>query len=89
MKFEDYKAERLNDSEFRKEYEAAEGEYLAMRAVYRARKSENMTQQELSKVTHIPQKTISNIETGTVNTSVNTLAKIAQGLGKQLKIEFV
>lgn len=89
MNIEEYKAERMNDLAFREAYEAAEGEYQAMRAVYLARKDKGMTQKELSAATHIPQKTISNIETGAVNTSVNMLAKIAQGLGKELKIEFV
>ena len=60
-----------------------------MRAVYLARKERGITQQELSLLTHIPQKTISKIESGNVNTSVNTLAKIAKGMEKSLKIEFV
>ena len=89
MNISEYKKMRLSDPQFKKAYDEAEGEYQAMRAVYIARTNKGMTQKELSEITNIPQKTISNIETATVNTSVNMLARIAQGLGKELKIEFV
>ena len=89
MNFAEYKAERMKDPEFKKEYEALEGEYAAMRAVYVARLEQGITQKELSEAANVPQKTISAIETGNSNAKVETLAKLAKGLGKSLRIEFV
>ena len=53
-----------------------------------ARKSAGMTQKELSEKTRIYQADISNIERGLANPSIQTLEKLAEGMGKKLKIEF-
>ena len=89
MNYQEYRRERMQDPEFREVFIESEGEYQAMRAVYLARKDKGITQQELSALAHVPQKTISQIESGNINTSVKTLAKIAKGMNKRLKIEFV
>jgi len=89
MNYQEYRSERMKDPEFREAFIENEGEYQAMRAVYLARKDKGISQQELSALSHIPQKTISRIESGSVNTSVNTLARIAKGMNKSLRIEFV
>lgn len=85
----EYISEQLKNPEFEKAWKESEGEYQAMRAVILARNKTGITQKELAKATQIPQKTISLIENGNTNTTVRTLAKIAQGLGKELKIEIV
>ena len=46
-------------------------------------------QKELSLKTGIPQADISRIENGTRNPSLSTLKKLAQGLGMQLRLEFI
>lgn len=89
MEFKELKKKLLEDPATAQAYQESEGEYQAMRALQLARIEEGITQQELSKAAQVPQKTISKIESGSVNTTVNTLAKIARGLGKHIKIEFV
>ena len=48
-----------------------------------------MTQKELAERTGIRQSNISRIESGVTSPTVTTLARLAAGLGKKLKIEFV
>lgn len=48
-----------------------------------------MTQKDLSARTGITQADISRIENGTRNPSLNMVKKLAQGLGMQLKLEFI
>ena len=48
-----------------------------------------MTQKDLSGRTGITQADISRIENGTRNPSLNMVKKLAQGLGMQLKLEFI
>lgn len=79
----------MDDPEFAEEYEAIRPEYEAIRAVIAARLECNMTQKELAEKTGIRQSNISRIENGTSSPTVDTLARIAAGMGKQLKIEFV
>lgn len=48
-----------------------------------------MTQKELAECTGINQADISKLENGTRNLSVNLLIRLADGMGMDLKIEFV
>lgn len=84
-----YIEQQVDDPEFAEEYEAIRPEYEAIRAVIAARLECNMTQKELAEKTGIRQSNISRIENGTSSPTVDTLARIAAGMGKQLKIEFV
>ena len=52
------------------------------------RRANGMTQKELAEKTGIRQSNISRIESGACSPTSETLARIAAGLGKQLKIEF-
>ena len=63
--------------------------YEAIRAVIGARIESHMTQKQLAEKTGIRQSNISRIENGTSSPTVETLARIAAGMGKKLKIEFV
>lgn len=81
--------EQMKDSEFAAEYEAIQPEYEAIRAVVGARIESHMTQKQLAEKTGIRQSNISRIENGTSSPTVGTLARIAAGMGKKLKIEFV
>lgn len=77
------------DDEFRKEYEALESDIEVLSTLLAARLEMNLTQQELAKRCGIDQSDLSKIERGVLNPSVKILKKIAKGLGKKLKIEFV
>lgn len=87
--FKNYLAQQMEGPAFAAEYEAQRPEYEAIRAVIAARLACNMTQKELAKKTGIRQSNISRIENGSASPTIDTLARIAAGLGKQLKIDFV
>ena len=87
--FKNYLAQQMEDPAFAAEYEAQRPEYEAIRAVIAARLACNMTQKELAEKTGIRQSNISRIENGSASPTIDTLARIASGLGKQLKIDFV
>ena len=87
--FKNYLAQQMEDPAFAAEYEAQRPEYEAIRAVIAARLACNMTQNELAEKTGIRQSNISRIENGSASPTIDTLARIAAGLGKQLKIDFV
>ena len=80
---------QMEDPEFAAEYEAMRPEYDAVRAVIAARLERNMTQKELAERTGIRQSNISRIESGASSPTIDTLARIAAGLGKQLRIDFI
>lgn len=75
--------------EFKAEYEALEPEYQLINAILNARKENNITQKQLSELTGIAQGDISKIENGNANPSLQTIERIARGVGKRIKLEFV
>ena len=87
--FQEYLDKQLKNKEFRKEYEALEPEYIIMRAMIEARREEGLTQKELSERSGITQADISRLENGNANPSIRTLQRLANAMGKTLKIEFV
>ncbi len=87
--FNDFLAEQMKDDELRKEYEALEPEFAIKQALIDARNSIGLTQKELSQITGIAQGDISKLENGNANPSVRTLQRLAEAMGKKLKIEFV
>jgi predicted transcriptional regulator len=87
--FDDFLAEQLKDDEFRKEYEALEPEFAIIQAIIDSRKTEGLTQKELSNRSGIAQGEISKLENGNANTSIRTLQRLATAMGKKLRIEFV
>lgn len=80
---------QLENTEFKKEYDALEIEYQVINAILDARKSKHITQEELSRITGIAQGDISKIEKGNANPSLKTLQRIALGMGMTVRIEFV
>ncbi len=87
--FEDMLNEQLKDINFRKEYEDIQPEMDVIRAIVDARTAQNLTQKELSKRTGINQADISKLENGTRNPTVNLLKRLAEGMGMELRIQFV
>jgi predicted transcriptional regulator len=81
--------EQLKNDEFRKEWEALEPEYTIMKAMIDARTSQGLTQKELSMRSGIAQGDISKMENGNANPSIKTLQRLAEAMGKSLRIEFV
>ena len=88
-KFDDFLNEQLNDVEIRSEYEALQPEHAFIQAVIDVGQESGITQKELAKRTGIAQGDISKLERGNVNPSIRTLQRLAKGMGKVLKIEFI
>lgn len=89
IKYEDFKKEILKDPEVKTAYDGLSPEYDIIQAMIDTRKSQHMTQKDLSEATGITQADISRIENGTRNPSLSMVKKLAQGLGMQLKLEFI
>lgn len=87
--YREYKERALQNPQVRSEYEALQPEYDIIQAMIDARVSQNITQKELATRTGITQADISRIENGTRNPSLNMVKRLAQGLGMQLKLEFI
>lgn len=81
--------EQMKDPEFRAEWEAQEPERQIMHAILEGRQNCNLTQEQLAQVTGINQANISRLENGTANPSLRTLKRLAEGMGMELKLEFV
>lgn len=80
--------QQLQNKDFKDEYEALEPKFQIIREVLRSRREKNLTQKDLSQLTGIAQGDISRIENGKANPSISTLVRIANALGKELKITF-
>ena len=63
--------------------------YNVCDVIYKTRKTIGMTQVQLSRKTGIAQCDISRIETGQTNPSVKTIKRLAAGMGRSVKIEFL
>lgn len=84
----DYLDEQMKNPEFAVAYEALEPQYQVARAIIAARLESGMTQAELAKKADLPQSNISRLESGTFNPTIQTLEKVAEGLGKKLELNF-
>ena len=80
--------EQLKNPEFKAEYEALEPEYQLISAMIRAREEQKISQRQLSERTGIAQADISRIETGEGNPTLQTLQRLAAGLGMKLELVF-
>lgn len=89
MKFNDFLKEQLKDSDFKKEYEALEVEYDIVRQIIKSRLEQNLTQEDLAKRVGTTQSNISRLESGNYNPTIEFLEKVADSLGKKLKVSFI
>ena len=87
--FDDMLNEQLKDINFKKEYEDIQPEVDVIRAIVDARTAQNLTQKELSKITGINQADISKLENGTRNPTVSLLKRLAEGMGMEIRIQFI
>ena len=78
-----------NNPAVKAEYDALQPEFDIIQAMIDARIEQNLTQQDLSQRTGITQADISRIENGTRNPSLAMVKRLAEGLGMQLKLEFI
>lgn len=87
ISFEQMKVDLIKDEEFRVEYEKLQPRYEAVAQIIKARKEQNMTQAELAKRVGTQKSNISRLESGNYNPSLDFLSKVAESLGKSLKVQ--
>ncbi|SFF14403.1 helix-turn-helix transcriptional regulator [Trichococcus pasteurii] len=87
VKFDDIKAQMMEDAEFQEEYDKLQPRYELISQIIETRKSMKMTQEELAKRAGTRKSNISRLESGSYNPSLDFLIKIAKGLGKDVHIE--
>ena len=85
----EYINEQLKDPDFKKEWDDLDPEMEVIRAMIKARNSQNLTQKELAEKTGINQANISKLENGNMNPSLKLLKRLADGMGMNLRIEFI
>lgn len=86
IKYEDFKAQVLQDSVVRKEYEALEPQFSLLRQFIARRNELKLSQAQLAKRIGTEQSAVSRLESGYVNATVKTLHKVANALGTDLEI---
>ena len=87
MNFNDYKAKIFSERpDVKEEYEALGPQYEIICAEIKCRKALGITQKELAERMGTAQANISRFESGSYNPSLAFLQKMAQSLGKTLKI---
>ena len=82
-------AKKMEDPEFKAEWDALEPEFQIVRAIIEGREEKGFTQAQLAEATGINQANISRLENGAGNPSLQTLKRLAAGMGMKLKLEFV
>lgn len=87
--FEKLLAEQLEDPEFKAEWDALQPELAIAQAMIDAKDAAEMAQQRLSEMTGIAQEDISKLESGNGNPTLRTLQRLAAGMGRRLRIEFL
>ena len=89
LKLQEAIAKRMEDPAFKAEWDALEPEFQIVRAIIEGREEKGFTQAQLAEATGINQANISRLENGTGNPSLQTLKRLAAGMGMKLKLEFV
>ncbi len=87
--FDEYLNEKMDDQLFKKEWKESECLFMVAQALIEARNSAGITQGELSDRSGVSRGVICRLERGNGNPSIKTLKRLAAGMGKTLKIEFV
>lgn len=88
VNFEDYLNQQLKDPEIREEFEKESTKLESAIALTKVRKDAGLSQRKLAELSKVPQSTIARIERGD-NTSMDTLSKLAEAMGKKLTVNFV
>ncbi|OAA90734.1 helix-turn-helix domain-containing protein [Clostridium ljungdahlii] len=87
VKFEDVEKMLMQDKNFKSEYEKLKPRYDLISQIIKARREQNITQQELANRTGTTKSNISRMESGNYNPSLDFICKLARGLGKDIHID--
>jgi DNA-binding XRE family transcriptional regulator len=86
VKFSEVKELLMKDDEFADEYEKLKPRYEIISQIIEERAKQKITQEELALRVGTQKSNISRLESGTYNPSLDFLIKVAQSLGKEMKI---
>ena len=86
--YREFLDEKLQDPEFKREWNELEPEFQLIRALLNGREEQQISQRQLSERTGIAQADISRIESGNANPTLDTLKRLADGLGLTLTLLF-
>ena len=89
LSLNDAMLKKRQDPAFSTSWDALEPEEQIVRAIIEGREENHLTQEQLAHATGIHQTNISKLESGTANPSLRTLKRLAAGMGRKLKLEFV
>ena len=89
MSLNDAMLKKQQKPAFAAEWDTLEPEEQVVRAIIEGREENHLTQNQLAHATGIHQTNISKLESGTANPSLRTLKRLAAGMGRKLKLEFV
>lgn len=81
-------AEKMKDSSFREAWEELEPEMQLVKTMLKAREEQRLSQRDLSELTGITQADICKMEKGEANPTLQTIKRVAAGLGMQLELVF-
>jgi transcriptional regulator with XRE-family HTH domain len=78
----------MKEPEYRKAYDALEGEFALAAALIKARADADMTQEQVAEAMGTTQAVIARLESGRIMPSTRTLERFARATGMRLRISF-
>ncbi len=84
--FDEFKEESLRDPNVKAAYDSMEAEYKIAESMIEARLARKLTQAQLAELAGVKQTTIARLESGTNNSTIATLSRVAHVLGKELRV---
>ena len=82
-------SEKLQDEEFKKEWDKLELRYAVIKQLIKIRNSYNLSQAQLAEKLNTTQAVISRIENGTVNIGIDFIERLAKAFNKRVEINLV
>ncbi len=79
---------RSNDPELQSEYERQAPRFRALSALIALRQELNVSQAELARRMGVSQPVVAKLESGEGNVKIDTLARAAAALGRELEVTF-
>lgn len=88
IKFDDFLDENLVDDNFKQLFEQEKLKIQVVNQIINLRKSNNLTQKQMSALVDVPQGNISRLESGKVEPSLEFIQKIASKMGYNVSLNF-
>ena len=86
--YESFKKRQLQNPKIKAAYDALEAEYNIQLALMKAQIDNGLTSEQLAERSGVNQSEIEALENGGANPTLNTLQRLAAGMGMRLRLEF-